>query len=100
VKLYKSYNWRTKDPIIDAIFTGLDDAGMTINALAEGSNVAKGTIRNWRNGKVRTPKFMTSAAAIRAMGADGIMFDADGKPRIVGIRRVNRPKLKVVGSAR
>lgn len=99
MKLYKSYNWKTKDPIIDAIFTGLDDSGMTINELALSSNVAKSTIINWRK-KTRSPKFMTSAAAIRAMGADGIMFGSDGRPRIVGIRKANRPKLKVVGSSR
>ena len=98
MKLYRSYVFRTKDPIIDALRTALDDAGMTRAELSLGSSVAPSTIKNWFDGKTRTPKFMTMASAIRSIGADGVMFGSDGRPRIVGVRRQNRPKLKVVGS--
>lgn len=95
LRLYKSYNFRNKAPIIDAIFTSVDDSGMSWSELAKTSNVALGTIKGWR-GKTRRPQFATTAAIVRALpGETGIMFDEAGRPYIVGVRR--KPKLKGVG---
>ena len=57
MKLYKSYMFKTKDPILDAFHTALDDSGMTTTEVALASNVSVSTYRAWRTGKTRRPQF-------------------------------------------
>lgn len=100
MKLYKTYMFRTKDPIIDAFRTAFSDSGMTKAQLVKESNVSAGTFNGWLGGKTRRPQFATMAASIRGLGADGITFGTNGAPRITGVRRAPPKHLKLVGSSK
>lgn len=88
LKLYRSYNFIDKDPVIDLVRTVVDDSKMSYTRLNVESGVSVGTIRNWFFGQTKRPQFATIAAIVRACGED--MF--------VGNRRVRaRPgHLKVI----
>ena len=45
-KLYLSYNFRNKDPIIDKLRTLVKDSGHTYKEIHEESGVTEGTLRN------------------------------------------------------
>lgn len=89
LKLYKSYNFVDKDPVIDLVRTTVEDSKLSYQKIHEDSGVSVTTLRNWFYKKTRRPQFCTVAAVVRACGED--MF--------VGSRRVRaRPgHLKVVG---
>jgi len=84
LNLYKSYVFRDKDPIIDAIRTAYEDAGGSPRFISARSNVSPSTIRNWFRGATRRPQFATIAEVAIACGKHGIIFGADGSPRLVG----------------
>jgi hypothetical protein len=83
MKLYKSYVFKEKDPIIDAMRTAYEDAGGRYRDIKEKSGVSYSTIHNWFNGTTRRPQFATVAEFAIACGKHGIIFGANG-PRLVG----------------
>jgi transcriptional regulator with XRE-family HTH domain len=93
LRLYKSYMFRDKDPIIDALRTAMADDGATYSEIHDRSGVSTVTQRNWFKGETRRPQFATVAAFARACGKEGVMFGPDGAPRLVGRQR---PHLRVV----
>jgi hypothetical protein len=70
-KLYHSYVFRDKDPVIDYLRTAKAKAGVTDGKIASDSGVSHGTLRNWFVGKTRRPQFATIVAAARGIGPDG-----------------------------
>jgi len=82
--LYKSYMFRDKDPIIDALRTAWDDSGDTYTKVSQRSSVSTTTMHNWFSGKTRKPQFATVAAFAIAVGKTGIIFGSNGQPRLVG----------------
>lgn len=88
MKLYKSYNFVGKDPVIDLVRGIVDESKMSYTRLHVESGVSIGTVRNWFFGDTKRPQFATVAAIVRACGED----------MLVGGRRVRaRPgHLKVV----
>lgn len=76
---YKSYVFREKDPIIDALRTAFSDSGKSYAQLHEQSGVAASTFHNWFHGKTRKPQFCTISATAIALGKVGIRF-RNGKP--------------------
>jgi len=75
MKLYRSYVFKDKDPVIDAVWTAIQTyaaaRGLTEKqAIADAakSGVRKQTIRNWRYGGVRRPFFYTVTKVGVAMG--------------------------------
>lgn len=67
-KLYKSYNFRNKDPIIDVIRTVVQDSEMSYTEVNQDSGVSVTTLRNWFVGTTKRPQFATIAAVARACG--------------------------------
>lgn len=76
---YKSYLFVTKDPIIDALRTGVSDSGYTYNQIHNASGVSLTTLNGWFKGNVKRPQFATVAAVTSAIGRHVIRFKA-GKP--------------------
>lgn len=72
VKLYKTYVFRDKDPIIDHLRTAIKDDGRRRSEIADGSGVSANTLTNWFEGTTRRPQFATVAAVARCMGPRGI----------------------------
>ena len=86
LRLYQSYVFRDKDPIIDSMRTAFEDAGGSYGALHKTGrmNVSYSTVHNWFNGKTRRPQFATVAEFAIGCGKHGIIFGVDGSPRLVG----------------
>ena len=68
LKLYKSYNFVDKDPIIDLMRGMLNEQHMPYIKISALSGVSEGTLRNWFDGKTKRPQFATVAAVMGAMG--------------------------------
>jgi transcriptional regulator with XRE-family HTH domain len=83
MKTYKSYVFKTKDPIIDALRTAYEDAGGSYKEISARSGVSYSTIHNWFHGKTRRPQFATVAEVAIACGKHGIAFGSNG-PRLIG----------------
>lgn len=83
LKLYKSYNFVDKDPVIDAIRTAVSDSGLSYTKISDKSSVSAGTLGNWLNGKTRRPQFCTVWAVARACGKRGMTAGRDGAPRFI-----------------
>jgi hypothetical protein len=84
MKLYKSYMFKDKDPIIDAMRTAYEDAGGSYKHISARSGVASSTVYNWFSGKTRRPQFATVAEFAIACGKHGIVFGSNGEPRLLG----------------
>jgi transcriptional regulator with XRE-family HTH domain len=68
LRMYRSYLFRDKDPVIDRLRTLRSDTGMKYSEIAAKSGVSVTTLRNWWHGETRRPNFCTVQAAARAMG--------------------------------
>ena len=67
LKIYKSYNFIDKDPIVDYTRTKVFANGGP-KRIAEESGVAKQTLYNWYSGKTKRPQFATIAAVLLSCG--------------------------------
>jgi len=98
-KVYRTYIFRSHDPILDELRGVVLDSGLKLSQIAE-CGVSTSTMRAWfrRPGsnkrRTRRPQFATISAVALACGADGIKF-VDGKPVLNVPAR--RPRLKVIG---
>ena len=83
IKVYKSYNFKDKDPIIDKARTVVQDSGMTYHDIFVASGVTVGTLHNWFEGGTKRPQFATLNAVARALGKELDFVDkkAARKPR-------------------
>ena len=70
LRLYKSYSFKDKDPIIDRLRTLIEDEKITYADLSDQSGVSEGTLYQWFNGKTLRPQFATVMAVARSMGYD------------------------------
>lgn len=68
INVYKSYSFRTKDPVIDELRELQRKSGLKDTAISESSGVSPTTIHAWFKGKTRKPQSATVEAAGRAMG--------------------------------
>jgi DNA-binding phage protein len=72
IKLYKSYSFRDKDPVIDHLRTAVQKSGNKYSKISEDSGVSSGTLSNWFEGTTKRPQFATVAAVARSLGPDGV----------------------------
>ncbi len=70
LKLYKSYSFKDKDPIIDRVRTMIADEGISYGDLSLQSGVSVTTFYQWFHGKTLRPQFATVMATVRSMGYD------------------------------
>jgi len=71
LKVYRSYNFIDKDPIIDFARTHVYAHGGP-SKVARDSDVAPTTLYNWFHKKTRRPQFATVAAVLLACGESHI----------------------------
>jgi DNA-binding phage protein len=79
LKVYRSYNFRDKDPIIDAVRTVIQTEGVSYAAVHEASGVSVTTLYNWFDGEVKRPQFATVMAVVRSLGYDLTLAKAERK---------------------
>ena len=81
MKIYRSYVFRTTDPILDEIEGVIRESGLKTRQITE-SSVSPSTLRAWRKRKTKRPQFATISAVALACGATGIKY-INGKPVFV-----------------
>src|SRR5262245_21549085 len=69
-KLYKSYSFKEKDPIIDILRTVVQDEGASYAEIERASGVTTSTLYNWFSGGTRRPQFASVMAVTRGLGYD------------------------------
>ena len=67
-RLYKSYVFKDKDPIIDVIRTVIQESGDSYQAVSDTSGVSVSAINGWLNGATMRPQFCTANAVLRSRG--------------------------------
>jgi DNA-binding phage protein len=68
LKLYKTYNFVDKDPIIDKMRGFIKKEELTYSEIESKSGVSSTTLYNWFDGKTRRPQYATVMAVIGALG--------------------------------
>ena len=68
MKVYKSYNFIDKDPVIDELRTVFKRYGIKYQYVEDRSGVTTQTLRNWFEGKTKRPLNSTVEAVLRAIG--------------------------------
>ena len=70
LRLYRTYRFIEKDPIIDRMRTMVQDEGLMekLGAMHEISGVSETTLRNWFFGDTRRPQHSTIAAIATSLG--------------------------------
>lgn len=66
-RLYKSYNFKDKDPIIDILRTALQDDNIDWHDLEEFSGVNTKTYYKWFEGDTKSPSTPTLMATLRIL---------------------------------
>jgi DNA-binding phage protein len=79
LKLYKTYNFVDKDPIIDKVRTMVQREGVKYSEIAVRSGVTTSTMHNWFDGKTRRPQFATVMAVVHALGYKVVYVKRGGK---------------------
>lgn len=69
-RLYKTYLFKDKDPIIDLLRTVIKQTGAEFGDIAVKSGVSENTIRRWFYGDTRRPQHASVVAVARAIGYD------------------------------
>jgi DNA-binding phage protein len=67
LKVYKSYRFIDKDPIVDYTRTFVYENGGPAT-ISKASGVTSSTLYSWYKGKTRRPQFATVAAVLMACG--------------------------------
>src|SRR5262245_13688272 len=80
--LYKSYVFKERDPILDAMAALRADAKISYQKIHEQGGPVATTMSAWETGKTKRPQHATIAAAASAMGATGVMFGG-GNPYFI-----------------
>ena len=87
MKIYKAYNFRSKDPTIDELRTVIEDefghrvSKKDLTTIAEQGGPAAGTMRGWFFGTTLRPQSATLEAAGRAIGYRRQWVKINGKDR-------------------
>jgi len=68
LKLYTSYNFTDKDPVIDKVRTLVNREGLSYKEIHEKSGVTISTMYAWFEGKTRRPQYATVMAVVHALG--------------------------------
>ena len=68
LRLYRSYNFVDKDPVIDRIRTIIADEGLSYQDIHVISGVSASTPKNWLEGETKRPQYASIAAITYALG--------------------------------
>jgi len=78
IRVYRSYNFVTRDPILDVVRQILDDSGESYKKVHELSGVSATTLHNWTWGQTKRPQHATIAAVVYALGGRIVVLDNHG----------------------
>ena len=86
LKVYKSYNFRTKDPVIDELRTIAQDTygkldNKALVQIEKGGGPSASCMHNWFFGSTRRPQSASTEAAGRSMGFKRTWTKMNGKSR-------------------
>jgi len=70
LKLYKSYIFKEKDPVIDQLRTVVQDSKKSYGEIHALSGVSVSAINGWFNGVTKRPQFATVNAVASALGQE------------------------------
>ena len=93
LKIYKSYSFIDKDPIIDRLRTALKDSGMSYADVEREGGPTASCLGAWFDGNTKRPQFATAMAAARAMGYD-LVLAKDGKLTEANVIRLPQKSTK------
>jgi transcriptional regulator with XRE-family HTH domain len=70
VRVYRTYNYIDKNPVIDKVRTLIQDEGLfkQLGIVHEISGVSTSTLDNWFHGTTRSPQHATIAAVATSLG--------------------------------
>lgn len=70
IKVFRTYSYIDKNPVIDKVRTIMQDEGLyeNLTVAAEISNVGRATMVSWFHGSTRNPQHHTIAAVVSSMG--------------------------------
>lgn len=68
LRLYDSYNFVDKDPVIDKVRTIVKREGMSHMDIQRVSGVSATTLHAWFEGSTRRPQYCTVMAVVSALG--------------------------------
>lgn len=70
LRVYRTYNYIEKNPVIDKVRTLVSDEGLmkSLNVVHEISGVATTTLKNWFDGDTKNPQHHTIAAVVTSLG--------------------------------
>lgn len=70
LRVYRTYNYIDKNPVIDKVRTLVQDEGLikSLSVVHEISGVATTTLKNWFDGETKNPQHHTIAAVVTALG--------------------------------
>ncbi len=70
LRLYRTYNFVNKDPVIDEVRTVLKDEGLIkrLGIVHELSGVSVSTLKNWFDGDTKKPQNPTIEAVLTSLG--------------------------------
>jgi DNA-binding phage protein len=68
LKVYGTYNFIDKDPVIDRMRGYVKSTGMTYSQIEDKSGVSSSTIYNWFDGGTKRPQYATVMAVMGALG--------------------------------
>lgn len=91
LKIYKSYSFTTKDPVIDRLRTIIEDEKVSYRDVHEASDVAVSTMYNWFHGKTRRPTHAATAAVLGALGYEYQIVKRQGA-KVIKIDTVRKKK--------
>ena len=97
LKLYRSYSFKDKDPIIDRLRTVINDEKVSYKEIEERSGVKVGTLRGWFDGATKRPQFATTMAVARSLGYDLSLVKSETKSARVLIFKPARRKAVDLG---
>jgi hypothetical protein len=107
VRVYRTYRYVDKNPVIDKARTILQDEGLfkKLTIVHEISGVATATMHNWFHGDTRNPQHGTIMAVLSALGYEETFvkkkeIDVEKERKLAAdwLERHPRPKRKMNGS--
>lgn len=79
LKLYKSYNFVNKDPVIDRVRSIVNKEDLSYSEISVKSGVAVSTLYNWFEGNTKRPQYATIMAVVRSLGYKEMFVKRGGK---------------------
>lgn len=79
IRVFKTYRFMDKDPVIDEMRTLVQREKVSYKELDERGAAKAGTYTNWFTGNTRRPQFATIRATARALGHDYVLVKKEKK---------------------